>query len=214
MTDYPEFEFNEDDIIAREVVELPQAATERTLARRLALQALYEIDTTTHTVGETLNHFLMPTSTLTFQEMLSAYMPPNFDYDSSKLRSIVDTVAHEHDIEGRLLRYFEFLVRGVLDNLAQLDVIVQRYAPEFPISQVSIVDRNILRIAVFELAIEDKLSQNIIISEAVDLSLVFGSDSTLRFVNGVLATIADDIDNETLALRGMLRNNAAPPADS
>jgi len=81
------------------------------------------------------------------------------------------------------------LVFGVLDNLHQIDVYVQEIAPEWPLPQMSPIDRNILRIAIFEYMIEQETPVKVIINEAVELAKLFGGDSTRRFVNGALGTL-------------------------
>lgn len=82
-------------------------------------------------------------------------------------------------------------VRGVLSEREQLDRVIQQYAPEFPLSQLAIVDRNILRLALFEL-IHSGRPQGVIIDEAVSLAVVFGAEGSISFVNGVLGSVADD----------------------
>ena len=81
------------------------------------------------------------------------------------------------------------LVRGVLDHRERLDEMIITYAPEWPIEQMAIVDRNILRIALFEFIIHEGTPPKVAINEAVELAKVFGSDSSRRFVNGVLGTL-------------------------
>jgi N utilization substance protein B len=80
------------------------------------------------------------------------------------------------------------LVQGVLSNRVQLDEMIITYAPEWPVDQMAIIDRNILRIALFEFAIDKGTPPKVAINEAVELAKMFGSDSSRRFVNGVLGT--------------------------
>jgi N utilization substance protein B len=81
------------------------------------------------------------------------------------------------------------LVQGVLEHREELDALIQGNAPEWPLDQVSIIDRNILRMAIFEFVIEGSTPVKVAINEAVELAKLFGSDSSGRFVNGVLGTI-------------------------
>jgi N utilization substance protein B len=81
------------------------------------------------------------------------------------------------------------LVKGVLDHRARLDVLIHRYAPEWPLDQIAIVDRNILRIAIYELALDDTIPMKVAINEAIELAKTFGTESTPRFVNGVLGSL-------------------------
>ena len=84
--------------------------------------------------------------------------------------------------------FAQHIVQGVLDNQEQLDEMIVAYAPEWPIDQMAIIDRNILRIALLEFAIRGKTPPKVAINEAVELAKTFGSDSSRRFVNGVLGT--------------------------
>lgn len=99
-------------------------------------------------------------------------------------RRIEDT---ELSSEGQefLLR----IVQGVVSHLEQLDEMISTYAPEWPIEQMAVVDRNILRIAMFEFLIDGSTPPKVAINEAVELAKKFGSDSSQRFVNGVLGTL-------------------------
>jgi N utilization substance protein B len=81
------------------------------------------------------------------------------------------------------------IVQGVLANQAQLDEMISTYAPEWPIEQMAIIDRNILRIALFEFLIDQGTPPKVAINEAVELAKMFGSDSSQRFVNGVLGAL-------------------------
>ena len=80
------------------------------------------------------------------------------------------------------------LVQGVLDNRKQLDGEIAALAPEFPIDQMAKIDKNVLRIALYELRISGDAPPGVIIDEAVELAKLFGSEVAPKFVNGVLAT--------------------------
>jgi N utilization substance protein B len=81
------------------------------------------------------------------------------------------------------------VVQGVLEHLRRLDELIGKYAPEWPIEQMAIIDRNILRVALFEFLIDGGTPPKVAINEAVELAKLFGSDSSRRFVNGVLGTL-------------------------
>jgi N utilization substance protein B len=83
------------------------------------------------------------------------------------------------------------LVKGVIKYQGVFDVFIHRYAPEWPLEQMAYIDRNILRIAVFEFAVDGKTPIKVAINEAVELAKTFGSDSAPRFVNGVLGTLVE-----------------------
>ena len=88
--------------------------------------------------------------------------------------------------------YLRLLVSGVITRREQLDAIIQRYAPAWPVAQIAIVDRNVLRIALLELSSDSGTPPKVAINEAVDLAKLFGSDSSSRFVNGVLGSAVSD----------------------
>lgn len=131
---------------------------ERRQARRLALQAMFEIDSAGHAPGDVIQERLM-------------YMNPG-DHGATFLR---------------------WLVVGVVKNLPQLDRLIGKYAPEWPVDQLAIIDRNILRLALFELgSSESDTPPKVVINEAVELAKLFGGDSSPRFVNGVLGSALDE----------------------
>jgi N utilization substance protein B len=90
--------------------------------------------------------------------------------------------------------FVQEIVTGVLAHREEIDRLIQRYAPAWPVAQMAIIDRNILRMAIFEFVIARRTSPAVAINEAVELGKLFGSDSTPRFVNGVLGSIADEIE--------------------
>jgi N utilization substance protein B len=88
------------------------------------------------------------------------------------------------------------LVNGVIDNLQAIDELVAKYAPSWPIGQITIVDRNILRIGMFELKLSSDVPPKVAINEAIELAKSFGGPSSGKFVNGVLGSIYNDIVKE------------------
>jgi N utilization substance protein B len=83
------------------------------------------------------------------------------------------------------------LVSGVLEHQKVLDTFIHRHAPEWPLEQMAYIDRNILRVALFEFAVDGQTPIKVAINEAVELAKAFGSDSAPRFVNGVLGTLVE-----------------------
>ena len=86
-------------------------------------------------------------------------------------------------------RFIESLVRGVMAERPQLDAIIAKNAPAWPVPQLPAVDRTILRMALWELLIERDVPVKAAINEAVELAKRFGGDNSGRFVNGVLGTV-------------------------
>lgn len=91
--------------------------------------------------------------------------------------------------------FTEELVQEVLKNLAEIDKIIEKYAPEWPIEQITIVDRNILRIGIYELKFSKKVPPKVVIDEAIELAKTFGGESSGKFINGVLGSIYKDNAN-------------------
>jgi N utilization substance protein B len=83
------------------------------------------------------------------------------------------------------------LVTGVHEQRAVLDQLIQQHAPEWPVDQMAVVDRNVLRIAIYEFHIAHLTPLKVAINEAIELAKIFGSDSAPRFVNGVLGALAE-----------------------
>jgi len=90
-----------------------------------------------------------------------------------------------------LAEFSRQIVFGVLPIREQLDRVLARYAQEWPLDQIAAIDRNILRIAVWEFAIQKDTPVKVAINEAVELAKLFGSDSAPRFVNGVLGNLVE-----------------------
>ena len=82
------------------------------------------------------------------------------------------------------------LIAGVLAQAPTLDQLIQKHAPEWPLDQMAVIDRNILRIAIWEFAADRETPLKVAINEAVELAKLYGSDSAPRFVNGVLGALA------------------------
>ena len=96
----------------------------------------------------------------------------------------------ESPLEDILVSFAQHILFGILPLIRQLDALIAQYAPEWPLDQVAIIDRNILRIAIWEIAFDQQTPLKVAINEAVELAKLFGSDSTPRFVNGVLGSLA------------------------
>jgi len=90
------------------------------------------------------------------------------------------------------------LVTGVVEHLKEIDEIIEKAAPEWPIDQISIVDRNILRIGLYELLYEDKkaVPSKVAINEAIELAKGFSGPNSGKFVNGVLGTVYKQIQEK------------------
>jgi N utilization substance protein B len=127
----------------------------RRKARILALQTLYEIDTSGH-----------------------------------KADDVTDRLLAEEDFTEENEAFVRDIVTGVIRNQEILDNYIKEHAPAWPIEQLPVIDRNILRLAIFEILIDNKVPVKVAINEAVELAKTFGADRSSRFVNGVLGSIS------------------------
>ena len=134
---------------------------ERTRARSLALQVLYEVDLSDHPAGTVYTQRLkeFPLS------------------DNEKRRKSLEEFAHQ-------------IVFGVIPITEKLDTAIADYAPDWPLEQIAPIDRNILRIAFWEFGISKTTPTKVAINEAVELAKVYGSDGAPSFINGVLGSLA------------------------
>lgn len=130
----------------------------RRRARRVTLEALYEVDLAEHPADEVLSRRLASTQ-----------------------------------MESSGGEFAKHLVKGVLEKIEAMDKLIARYAPEWPLEQMAVIDRNILRIAIYEFIASDQTPVKVAINEAVELAKSYGSDSAPRFINGVLGSLADQI---------------------
>ncbi len=114
-------------------------------------------------------------------------------YEADTTRHDTDSVLEEQlnslDLVQAERVFARRLVGGVLANQAEIDKMIETFAPMWPVSQMAVVDRNILRIAVYEIVKSETVPSRVAVNEAVELAKRFGSDSAPRFVNGVLGSV-------------------------
>jgi len=127
----------------------------RRKARTLALQALYEIDTTGH-----------------------------------KADDVTERLLAEEELGEENETFVRDIVSGVIENKEKLDKSIREHAPAWPIEQLPVIDRNVLRLAIFEILIDNRVPVKVAINEAVELAKTFGADRSSKFVNGVLGSIS------------------------
>ncbi len=97
----------------------------------------------------------------------------------------------ESPLSDDLSNFARQIIFGVLPLTNNLDRLIAKYAPEWPLDQIATIDRNILRMALWEFGVFHETPIKVAINEAVELAKQFGSDSAPRFVNGVLGALAD-----------------------
>jgi N utilization substance protein B len=106
-------------------------------------------------------------------------------------------------IDERLSDFIRSIVQGVWSRNQQLDQFIAKHAPEWPLEQVATIDRNILRIALWEFAVNGETPIKVAINEAIELAKEYGSDSSPRFINGVLGSLATNHNEIKQALRNL-----------
>ncbi len=121
---------------------------------------------------------------------------------------VLKTRLEETELSDDLAEFARVIVFGVLPLTHELDQLIAKYAPEWPLDQIAAIDRNILRLAFWEFAVQRETPLKVAINEAVELAKLFGSDSAPRFVNGVLGALADH-EHE---LQEVLKNKQAKVA--
>ena len=98
------------------------------------------------------------------------------------------------------LREFAPQFDGVLKHQPEIDALIVKYAPEWPLEQITMVDRNVLRIGIYEMRHDDDIPEKVAINEAIELAKTFGGESSGKFVNGVLGTIYKEMGGEPKTL--------------
>ena len=96
----------------------------------------------------------------------------------------------ENELDEKMGDFVSQITLGVWPIVEELDAFIAEHAQEWPLDQIATVDRNILRISLWEFAVSENIPIKVAINEAVELAKVFGSDSSPRFINGVLGSLA------------------------
>lgn len=105
---------------------------------------------------------------------------------------ILDRALQEKSLPEEIASFARLLVTGTVQNREDIDNSIGRFAPLFPVEQIAIIDRNILRLAIFEIVFERSIPVKVAVNEAIELAKSFCSDSAPKFINGVLGSIIAD----------------------
>ena len=153
-----------------------RAAGKRRRGREMALQMLYQLDMGSTTLQQVLNHF-DPT------DMVLAERDPHGEEDTEAVVPAIPlSVGMVHEAHA----YANRLVEGTMTRVQELDAMIREQADNWRLERMSAVDRNVLRLAVFELAFEPEVPKRVVLDEGIELAKRFGSDQSSRFVNGIL----------------------------
>jgi len=114
-----------------------------------------------------------------------------YEYDTVQHtpEEVLQRHAEERHLQPKVVEYARELVLGVCSHLAELDAHIQSAAQEWPLQQMARIDKNILRLAIYEILFNNTVPAKAAINEAVELAKLFGSNTSSRFINGVLGTI-------------------------
>jgi len=128
-----------------------------------------------------------------------------YEYDLTQhfVGDILSNRFNEEELDEKMKRFSQEIVMGILPFIEQLDHIIANYAPEWPLEQVASIDRNIIRIALWEFAVKKCSPIKVAINEAVELAKMYGSDSTPRFVNGVLGSLVAKYEDYRLTIEAL-----------
>jgi len=136
----------------------------------------------------------------------------------TKARSIALQILYEVDVSGHkpgevlverferlkmeddLKRFISQIVSGVIQYKEILDEFIADFAPEWPLDQIASIDRNLLRIALWEIAVYQKTPVKVVVNEAVELAKRYGSEGSPRFINGVLGGFIDNLEEIKLSM--------------
>lgn len=115
----------------------------------------------------------------------------NWDFNQRKdnLETILEETKKEFAPNFDDKNFSKELILAIKENLLKIDKIITEYAPEWPIEQITIVDRNVLRIGIYELVFNKDMPAKVAINEAIELAKTFGGASSGKFINGVLGSI-------------------------
>jgi len=115
-----------------------------------------------------------------------------YEVDSVARRpgTVVERLLSEADLSEENSAFVRELVDGTVLNKDEIDGNIQRFAPAWPVEQIAMVDRNILRLAIFEILFDNKVPVKVAVNEAVEIAKTFGSENSARFINGVLGSVS------------------------
>lgn len=149
----------------------------RHLCRSIVMQSLYEWD---------------------FESSMIDEIDKKKRFKKERLEEISDSNSKEYGSEGEEGDFTSEIINGIFKNLKKIDLTIKRLAPDWPLEQVTIIDRNILRIGIYELLFSKRndVPPKVAINESIELAKTFGGRSSGKFVNGVLGTLYKEIEDK------------------
>ena len=113
-------------------------------------------------------------------------------------QDVLDRRVVDEDFSQSAEEFLKTLSRGVLEKLPEIDKIISGFAPNWPMNQIAVVDRNLLRMAIYEMVMDTETPPKVAINEAVELARQFGRENLSSFVNGVLGTVMQTVASEKM----------------
>jgi N utilization substance protein B len=115
-----------------------------------------------------------------------------YEVDSVARRpeAVIERLLAEVNLSQENSDFVRELVAGTVKNREEIDLRIRKFAPAWPVDQLAMVDRNILRLAIFEILFDNKVPVKVAVNEAVELAKTFGSESSAKFINGVLGSVS------------------------
>ncbi len=113
-----------------------------------------------------------------------------------EIKNLTDKNIHDFAPGINEKDFIKNIVNGVIKNIVEIDKQISKHAPEWPINQITNIDRNILRIGIYELVYDDSIPSKVAINEAIELAKTFGGESSGKFVNGVLGSVYKSIEKK------------------
>ncbi len=131
----------------------------------------------------------------------SIAMQSLFEWDfrgqpTAALPAIIDHNLKEFGPGLEEMDFTKTIIDGIMEHLPEIDALIRQYAPSWPINQITIVDRNILRIGVYELKFAGGIPPKVAINEAIEIAKSYGGPSSGKFINGVLGSMYNDLIKE------------------
>ena len=118
----------------------------------------------------------------------------DFNHRSEKLAEVLDYNVREQAAGLNDTSFIEDLVKGVTKHLAEIDQLISKFAPDWPLEKMTNVDRNILRLGIYELKFGAReIQPKVAINEAIEMAKSFSGESSSRFINGILGAIYNDM---------------------
>lgn len=122
----------------------------------------------------------------------------DFHNRQGNLDEILDRVTKEFASTSEGNEFAKELLTGVISKIDELDEIIVKHAPEWPIDQITIIDRNVLRLGIYEMMFSKETPAKVAINEAVEMGKRFGGESSGKFVNGVLGALYKELPEELI----------------